>query len=304
MSVELTEPPSTRSSRPVFILAWIITLLITLPDILFREITGQTSAWLVWFKLGALVILFLVGFFWQAARPLRSYLAVFILLITFEGLSARIGASSLWKSWFPVTSSFSSSMLGAQLLRMGVTAAMIAVLWSIKKRPSRFYLVKGQPDVMAAPIPWLMTKPTSWKKLGGILCLCISGGTLLFLLLAGRPDQDTLLRAVPLLPFVLLFALMNSFSEELDYRASLLSTLEGAVTKDQALVLSAAYFGILHFYGVPYGILGVIMAGALGWFLGKSMLETRGFFWAWMIHFLQDVLIFSFLAIGSIVPGG
>ena len=48
----------------------------------------------------------------------------------------------------------------------------------------------------------------------------------------------------------------------------------------------------------------VVMAGLLGWLLGKAMLETRGFFWAWFIHFLQDVLIFSFMAIGSIVPGG
>jgi len=49
---------------------------------------------------------------------------------------------------------------------------------------------------------------------------------------------------------------------------------------------------------------GVILAAFLGWILGKSMLETRGLFWAWFIHFLQDVLIFAFLAIGSITPGG
>jgi hypothetical protein len=66
----------------------------------------------------------------------------------------------------------------------------------------------------------------------------------------------------------------------------------------------AAYFGLLHYYGVPYGVVGVLMAGLLGWLLGKSMLETRGLFWAWFIHLIQDVLIFSFLAIGSITPGG
>jgi len=26
--------------------------------------------------------------------------------------------------------------------------------------------------------------------------------------------------------------------------------------------------------------------------------------WAWFLHFLQDVLIFTFMAIGSITPGG
>jgi hypothetical protein len=72
----------------------------------------------------------------------------------------------------------------------------------------------------------------------------------------------------------------------------------------QAILLTAAYFGIGHYYGVPYGIIGVLMAGILGWLLGKSMLETKGFFWAWFIHFLQDVMIFSFMAIGSIAAGG
>jgi hypothetical protein len=66
----------------------------------------------------------------------------------------------------------------------------------------------------------------------------------------------------------------------------------------------AAYFGILHFYGVPYGYVGVFLAGFLGWLLAKSMLETRGLFWAWFIHFWQDVWIFSFMAVGLVVPGG
>ena len=50
-----------------------------------------------------------------------------------------------------------------------------------------------------------------------------------------------------------------------------------------------------HYYGVPYGVVGVLLAGFLGWFLGKSMQETGGFVWAWLIHFLQDVIIFTFL---------
>jgi hypothetical protein len=70
------------------------------------------------------------------------------------------------------------------------------------------------------------------------------------------------------------------------------------------LMIAATFFGIGHFYGVPYGVIGVVMATFLGWLLSKAMIERRGFFWAWFIHFLQDVLIFSFMAIGSITPGG
>ena len=97
---------------------------------------------------------------------------------------------------------------------------------------------------------------------------------------------------------------MNAFSEEMTFRAALLAPLHGVVGKSQALLLTAALFGLWHYYGVPYGVVGVIMAGGLGWLLGKSMLETKGLFWAWFIHFWQDVAIFSFIAAGSIVPGG
>lgn len=103
---------------------------------------------------------------------------------------------------------------------------------------------------------------------------------------------------------ILLAAAMNAFNEEVTYKASLLSVLDGPVGPGQALWMVSAYFGIGHYYGVPYGVVGVAMAFVLGWLLGRSMLETRGLFWAWFIHFWQDVLIFSFLAIGSVTPGG
>jgi hypothetical protein len=64
------------------------------------------------------------------------------------------------------------------------------------------------------------------------------------------------------------------------------------------------FFGIGHDCGVPYGVAGVLMATFLGWLLGKSMVETKGFFWAWFIHFVQDVLFFAFMAVGSATAGG
>jgi uncharacterized protein len=39
------------------------------------------------------------------------------------------------------------------------------------------------------------------------------------------------------------------------------------------------------------------MTGFLAWLLGKSMLETKGLFWAWFIHFLPDAVIFFSYAI-------
>ena len=39
----------------------------------------------------------------------------------------------------------------------------------------------------------------------------------------------------------------------------------------------------------------------MGWILGKAMLETRGLFWAWWMHFLSDLVIFVFIAL-TLVP--
>jgi hypothetical protein len=64
------------------------------------------------------------------------------------------------------------------------------------------------------------------------------------------------------------------------------------------------FFGLAHYYGVPYGVVGVCMSGCLGYVLGRAMLESEGMLWPWFIHFLQDVVIFSFLAIGAVRPGG
>lgn len=41
------------------------------------------------------------------------------------------------------------------------------------------------------------------------------------------------------------------------------------------------------------------MAGLMGWLLAKSVAETNGIFWAWTIHFLQDVVIISALALAA-----
>jgi membrane protease YdiL (CAAX protease family) len=196
-------------------------------------------------------------------------------------------------------------MLAEQSLRLLVTLVIIAALFLIKRKREEFFLVQGNTDAVMEPVKWLgIRRGETWGKTGWIFAVAISLGTFTFLVLAGRPPLDLVARALPFLPAVLLAAVLNAFNEEMTYKASFLSVLEDAVGKGHALWLMAAYFGIGHFYGVPYGVIGVIMAGFLGWLLGKSMLETRGLWWAWFIHFLQDVMIFAFLAIGSITPGG
>jgi ABC-type antimicrobial peptide transport system permease subunit len=65
-------------------------------------------------------------------------------------------------------------------------------------------------------------------------------------------------------------------------------------------LITTIFFGLGHFYGVPSGVLGVILSSFLGWFLGKSLFETKGFFWAWLCHFSSDIFIFTFAAIAAV----
>jgi uncharacterized protein len=291
--------------RIQLLIVWVITLFVSiLPDIFIKEILrASVPAWLFWAKISLLLFFIITGWFYKPLSVLRKYLFIMFVLFMLEYGAAWLSGSVWWKSLFP-GSGFISTMFGQQVLRASVALLLVVVLLIIQKKFNAFYLVKGNMSAEAAPIPLLIDRPTSWKKLGLILTLCISGGTLIFLVIGGGSLFPSFGKVLPILPAVLLLALMNSFSEEMSYRAGFLSVLYGPFGKNQSLLITSLFFGIGHFYGVPYGVLGVFMASILGWFLGKSMLETKGFAWAWVIHFVQDVLIFTFMAMGAIIAGG
>jgi hypothetical protein len=297
----------TSKPRSLIVIAWGFLLLSSgLPLIILQEIFNyQVSS-----DLGAILAggLALVGvaltFAWKSVRPLRPFFFLFVVMVGVEWfVYTKVDQLPFYQQWLK-DPSFNVYMLAEQSLRLLVTLLIIAALFLLFRTRKSFFLVMGDTSAPVEPVKWLGIKDERWNKVGRYSALFISLGTLTFLVLAGRPPLDIVVRALPFLPAVLLAAALNAFNEEMTYKASFLSVLEGAVGKDQALWLMAAFFGIGHYYGVPYGVIGVLMAGFLGWFLGKSMLETRGLWWAWFIHFWQDVLIFSFLAIGSITPGG
>lgn len=298
---------SAPSRRNVLIAAWTVTLLVsTLPNILWQELIGPLPGWFLLAKVALLAGAIALGFLWDPARPLRAYFTLFLALTIAEESARRLGRTELWQGWFGgAGAGFSAEMLSTQLLRLIAALVMIAALLILGYRRREFFLVRGELDAPVERVRWLgIDGAERWIRLGSILSLVISLGTLAFLVIAGHPSLGALALALPLLPAVLLFAAMNAFSEEMSYRAAFLAPLHGVAGKDQSLLLTAAFFGLGHYYGVPYGVIGVIMAGFLGWLLGKAMLETRGFFWPWFIHFLQDVLIFAFIGIGSVVAGG
>jgi hypothetical protein len=58
--------------------------------------------------------------------------------------------------------------------------------------------------------------------------------------------------------------------------------------------MSALFFASLHYLtGQPSGPFGVLPTIYLGWVAAKSMLETRGFLYAFVLHFIADAVIFA-----------
>ena len=115
----------------------------------------------------------------------------------------------------------------------------------------------------------------------------------LLIILGVAPSSRTLLLALPLVPAAVLFAAVNAFTEEAYFRASILSTLHEVIGKTNTLLIAAVFFGLSHWLsGSPSGLLGFLMTGFLAWLMGRSMLETKGILWPWLIHFAPDVVIF------------
>jgi len=198
-------------------------------------------------------------------------------------------------------------MLGIQLLKIGIAALTIVALLLVMRRRRDAFLVKGRLDSKVEPIRWLGLKdPVSWGIFGPIVAVVAAAIMLVVLAVTSQPSISTLARALPLLPAALLFSATNAFSEEVSYRSSLLAPLHAVVGKGHTMASTAVFFGLAHYAGgVPLATLPtILMTGFLGWLMGKSMLETKGFLWPWFIHFVSDIPVIFFLAMGSIVVAG
>ena len=285
--------------------AWVIMFLASsITPILWRELAGGEPYWWSWVLcLGLLTILSLT-LIRADLKPLKGY--ALILLTTFLlgygnppqtwGLITIIRSSTLWINWAK-QAPWAISNIALHLLRLTPTMAAMTILILMGRKRKEFYLALGKLNSSVEPSKLLgMKKPESWTRIGSIFAAVFTVATLMFLIATWKVPSNAFLNVVPLIPAAFFIASINAFNEEFTLRAAPLSTLTPAVGEKQSNLITAVNFGLGHFYGVPNGLPGVLMSTFLGWFLGKSLLETKGFFWAWLIHFFPDVIIFTFYA--------
>lgn len=298
----------TVSQRtPILIVAWTAVLLTSnLAIIFWREIGPGEPIWWPWIHAIGLGVILLLTLIVQFLKPLREFVGILLTIFLLGygagwnfGLIPYIRESAIWLSWTATLPTLLADIM-VHVLRLTPALAVLLLLLVIGLRRADFFLIKGDIHAPVEPSKLIgMKESEPWSKIGSIFAIIFTVATLIFLLGSWEAPSGPIPNLLIIIPIAIVIATMNAFNEEFTLRAAPLSVLWQRIGKEQALLLTTVYFGLGHFYGVPSGIIGVILSGFLGWFLGKSMLETKGFFWAWIAHFLPDVVIFTFILMAA-----
>jgi membrane protease YdiL (CAAX protease family) len=280
-------------------MAWVVALTVVAslaPDVVVLETMRSLPTWWLTAKvallLAAALALRLVG----REAALSAYGLVLAVVVAMQLVMVQVGGSAWWVTLFPA-GTFATAFGGTIALKLLTVFPIAAVLLLTRRSARDVFLTPGDLRVRASRIGWLgiPADAIGWGRLAVLAGLAIAVGTLMLTMLTvtGFARPPNLDRLWPLLPLIVVLALANSFAEGVVYRNAVLGPLHGVLPTGTVVLVSAAFFGVAHFYGAPSGVIGVAMSTLLGWFLARSMVETRGFVAPWIIHFLQDVVIFS-----------
>lgn len=143
----------------------------------------------------------------------------------------------------------------------------------------------------------------SWLQLGSLLTLCFGLATWVLVSASLRriANWSILLRRFGL--WVIVLSAVNALSEELIYRGALIAVAQGFLGPSQIALLSAVLFALAHVRGQASGFAVVAGSAVVGWCLAHAVLQTHGLFWAWCVHFVQDIVFFlAFIAVRANPP--
>ena len=163
----------------------------------------------------------------------------------------------------------------------------------------RFFRV-GNVNVHISKIAWLgVTGNETWLEIALTLGLFITLGTGIFMFFQLKKEGVDYRNFLFSLLWSIPFSMANAFSEEAIFRIGIISPLYGIFSVSIIILISGIVFGAPHYFGMPSGVVGALMAGFLGWLLALSLIETQGLLIAWAIHFAQDVVIITSMILMS-----
>ncbi len=289
-------------------LAWVAIFIGSMaPTIILRLFVPAGPAepvvpsWLVWTQVVALAVLWAVTWVWPTVKPLRGLILALLAFWVGAFLSSFALESAAWSNWVEQASwgvALVATRLGTHLIPV-VLMALTLIGSGIGRR--ELFLVRGNPSAPAQPSRLLLLKESKpWNRVARDFLLVYVTITAIVVWLDVRPDVSQIPRALIFLPAVVIAAVINALAEEFQFRSMLLSRLESVVRPGQAILMTSVLFASLHYYtGTPSGPAGALVVAFLGWVAAKSVIETRGLVWAFLMHFLADFVIYAFWAMSA-----
>lgn len=279
-------------------MAWASGLLIlsNLPGIIFQTATGGRTShvWLPGLEFLLVVVLLAIVALWPPVHGLGGYALALVALGAGYLLESLVERSSFWVSWNQSLSPGISFVVINSAKLIPVTTLSVSLVGSGLSREDLFLAI-GDLRARFTRIGPRIT--VSWGWLLPIALLLSVGPVIANVIPARHPDFGSTGRLLPLVPLILVGAIINTFSEEFLFRQVLLARMIPALGVTQAVWLTALRFGLGHYFGNPSGPSGVLLATVFGWFAARSMLDTRGSGWIWLVHLVNDVVIFSLIAL-------
>jgi membrane protease YdiL (CAAX protease family) len=254
--------------------AWCITVALAVaPNVTATRVPSL----LPWALFAALLCTAMIPFVWKAARPLRTYAGMLVLLILLAVFFWN--ALPTWMSrqaWFPDPSGYAAAFI-MQTPKLVAAFVMMAVLALLGYRRQECFMSCGAHGKL-------------WIGIGVVGAIAM--GLTMVVYLQTTTAEAKGAGAIRYLPLALVLAAMNSFAEEMLYRGVLFGPLLRQVTANQAISMTAVLFGIAHYHGTPSGFPGMGLTLIAGWIFGLAMVETRSILLPWFLHFVPDVVIY------------
>lgn len=230
---------------------------------------------------------------------MTPYISMLIVILAAAGIFALRPVTAKIKTVFhsnPVV----DTQIKFQSLQLILASIVLLLTYFLNPDNFTHFFRMGDVNAHISKIDWLgVTGNETWLEIALTLGLFITLGTGIFMFFqlkkAGvdyRYFLFSLLWSIP-------FSIANAFSEEAIFRIGIVSPLYGILSVSVIILISGVVFGAPHYFGMPSGVVGAVMAGFLGWLLALSLIETQGFLIAWAIHFAQDVVIITSMILMS-----
>jgi membrane protease YdiL (CAAX protease family) len=266
------------------------------PIILARETAGTKPPWLAWAQAAALAALLLPTFASTRLAPARGLVLAFLAFhVGWSLVLPAVHASEVWTRWRAQAAPAPRLIATALVPLIPVALMALTVIGSRLSRADLFLAWGdwGAPTGLENLLG--LRRPMTWWHVTAPYILAASLWLSAYSWVTLPPDRGNVGLFRNNLPAILLAAAVNAATEEFQFRVVVLARATPALGAGQALWLSTVLFGLAHWYGTPAGPVGVITTLVGGWVVGKSMLATRGVGWAWLMHWISDIIIYAFL---------